>query len=196
MSAVEALARNKYFDPHFNIDAAKVLPGEYYVTDRDMMMVTVLGSCVSCCLRDPLAGVSGMNHFMLPEGTGPGLASRYGIHAMELLVNELLKRGARRDRLEAKVFGGGNVMPGFVTDPVGERNAAFVLEFLRTEKLRCSAQDLLDRWPRKVYFWNATGKVLVKALRTVANETLLERELDYKRHLTEAPASGEIELFS
>jgi len=160
-------------------------------------MVTVLGSCVSCCLRDPLAGVSGMNHFMLPEGTGGGLASRYGIHAMELLVNELLKKGARRDRLEAKVFGGGNVLPGFVTDPVGEKNASFVLDFLKTEKLKLTAQDLLDRWPRKVYFWNKTGRVLVKALRTVANDTLLERERDYKSRLTAvAPVSGDIELFS
>ena len=119
-----------YFDPKFNAHAMKVLPGEYIVTDRDVMLVTVLGSCVSACIRDPLAGVGGMNHFMLPDLEHGGAASesaRYGSYAMEVLINELLKRGAARSRLECKVFGGGAVLAGFTHSNVGKRNGDFVL---------------------------------------------------------------------
>ena len=126
--AQEQLATNVYYDRTFDRDAAKILPGEYYFTAKDMMIVTVLGSCVSACLRDRVSGVGGMNHFMLPDGGGdadsPISASmRYGTYAMEILINELLKAGARRENLEAKVFGGGNVLRGFVAINVGERNA-------------------------------------------------------------------------
>ena len=106
-----------------------MLPGEYIVTDRDVMLVTVLGSCVSACIRDPLAQVGGMNHFMLPDLENGGVANesaRYGSYAMEMLINELLKRGAARNRLECKVFGGGAVLAGFTVSNVGKRNGQFV----------------------------------------------------------------------
>jgi len=191
-------ATNVYYDRTFDCDAAKILPGEYYYTDRNMLIVTVLGSCVSACIRDRVSGLGGMNHFMLPDGgdTGPVSASmRYGTYAMEVLINDLLKAGARRDTLEAKVFGGGAVLRGFTAMNVGERNAAFVTSFLKTEKIPVLAEDLNDVYPRKVYFFPRTGKVLVKKLMQTHNDTLARRELDYASRLKVTPVSGDIDLF-
>ncbi len=199
----ECFATNFYHDRAYGLDAAKILPGEYYVTEDDMVIVTVLGSCVSACIRDPQLGLGGMNHFMLPDntrdndGSGPlSAAARYGSYAMELLINHLMKMGARRDRLEAKVFGGGNVLPGFTQMNVGQRNADFVLEFLHAEQIRVTAQDLVDVFPRKVYFFPATGKVLVKRLAGMNNHTIVKRETDYRAQLDRANDGGDIELFS
>ena len=193
-------ATNVYYDRTFDCDAAKILPGEYYYTPRDMLIVTVLGSCVSACIRDRVTGLGGMNHFMLPDGGGdpssPVSASmRYGSYAMEVLINDLLKSGAKRENMEAKVFGGGAVLRGFTAINVGERNAAFVMSFLKTEKIRVVAEDLNDVWPRKVYFFPRTGKVLVKKLMQTHNDTLARRELDYASRLKVEPVGGEIDLF-
>ncbi len=197
--AQEQLATNVYFDRTFDRDAAKILPGEYYFTAKDMMIVTVLGSCVSACLRDRVSGVGGMNHFMLPDGAdgdSPVSASmRYGTYAMEVLINELLKAGARRENLEAKVFGGGNVLRGFVAINVGERNAQFVRNYLKTEGIRCVAEDLNDIHPRKVYFFPRTGKVLVKKLKQLNNNTLVNREQDYASRLQTGDVAGSVDLF-
>lgn len=195
---IEHLAGNRYFDPTFGAEAVKVLPGEYFVTTTDMLLVTVLGSCVSACIRDKEKGIGGMNHFMLAESAeqSPYSASaRYGTYAMEILINHLLKLGARRGSLEAKVFGGGRVMAALASSNVGERNSSFVIDFLRTEGIFVSARDLLDVHPRKVYFFPHTGRVLVKKLTRLHNDTLLRRESEYAARLTEAPVSGEIELF-
>src|SRR3546814_1960383 len=108
-----AISGRRYRDRDLGNDAIKILPGEFQVTSEDIVLVTLLGSCVSACLRDPLAGVGGINHLMLPEAEALGSSSaRYGAYAMAVLINELLKRGARRERLEAKVFGGGKVIKG------------------------------------------------------------------------------------
>src|SRR5450759_5013904 len=161
------LAPNVYFDNHFDLEAAKILPGEYYVTQRDMVLVTVLGSCVTACIRDRLSGIGGMNHFTLPNA-GPdqddpvSLSARYGAFAMEVLINSLISLGAQRTLLEAKVFGGGNVLPGMTTMNIGQRNADFALRFLSAEKIRVVARDLIDVYPRKVYYFPKSGKVLVK----------------------------------
>ncbi len=195
----EHFATNVYFDRTFDRDAAKILPGEYYYTGKDMLIVTVLGSCVSACIRDRVSGVGGMNHFMLPEGDtdSPVSASaRYGTYAMEILINDLLKAGARRENLEAKVFGGGKVLQGFVNKHVGERNAQFVRNFLKTENIRIVAEDLNDVHPRKVYYFPRSGKVLVKKLRQLNNNTLVNREQDYANRLQASNVSGDIELFS
>jgi chemotaxis protein CheD len=120
---------------------------------------------------------------------------RYGTYAMEVLINDLLKAGARRENLEAKVFGGGAVLRGFSAMNVGERNAAFVLNFLKTEKMRVVAEDLNDIWPRKVYFFPRTGKVLVKKLTQTHNDTLVQREQAYAKQLKTTPVGGEIDLF-
>ena len=163
LESKEQFATNVYYDRTFNCDAAKILPGEYYFTNKDMLIVTVLGSCVSACIRDRVTGLGGMNHFMLPDGgsdpNSPISASmRYGTYAMEILINDLLKAGARRENMEAKVFGGGAVLRGFTAINVGERNAAFVINYLKAEKMRVVAEDLNDIHPRKVYFFPAAAR--------------------------------------
>ena len=193
-------ATNVYYDRTFDCDAAKILPGEYYYTGKNMLIVTVLGSCVSACIRDRITGMGGMNHFMLPDGGGDGgspvsATMRYGSFAMEILINDLLKAGARRENLEAKVFGGGAVLRGFTAMNVGERNAAFVTSFLKTERIPVLASDLNDIYPRKVYFFPKTGKVLVKKLMQTQNDTLAKRELDYAKRLKVEPVGGDIDLF-
>lgn len=197
-ASLECFATNRYFDRNFNRDAAKLLPGEYYVTDNDTLIVTVLGSCIAVCLRDTVSGFGGMNHFMLPYGnpSDPLSASaRYGINAMELLVNHLLKIGAKRENFEAKIFGGGNVLQNFAISSVGERNSRFILDYMKTEKIKVQAEDLLDIFPRKVYFFPKTGKVLVKKLRSAHNETIFEREMEYDSRLKNIKVEGDIELF-
>lgn len=194
----EHLASNRYFDPTFGAEAVKVLPGEYFVTTTDMLLVTVLGSCVSACIRDREKGIGGLNHFMLADSESQSFNSpsaRYGTYAMEILINHLLTLGARRGSLDAKVFGGGRVMAALSSSNVGERNSAFVLDFLRTEGISVSAQDLLDVHPRKVYFFPTTGRVLVKKLTRMHNDTLIRRESAYAARLTETPIAGDIELF-
>ncbi len=192
-------ATNVYYDRTFDCDAAKILPGEYYYTGKNMLIVTVLGSCVSACIRDRITGLGGMNHFMLPDSgdvSNPVSASmRYGSFAMEILINDLLKAGARREHLEAKVFGGGAVLRGFSAMNVGERNAAFVMNFLKTERIPVLAEDLNDIYPRKVYFFPKTGRVLVKKLMQTQNDTLAKRELDYAKRLKVEPVGGDIDLF-
>lgn len=196
----EQSATNFYFDKNFNSQAVKLLPGEYYVTNKDFLLVTVLGSCVAACIRDCYSGIGGMNHFMLPEiggdANGPINASaRYGTYAMEILINQLLKMGARRSNLEAKVFGGGNVLEGLTVANVGQRNANFALEFLKTERIRVTAQDLVDIYPRKVYFFPKINKVMVKKLLTVRNSTISQREKEYSLRLRKSEVAGEVELF-
>lgn len=192
-------ATNIYHDRNFDCMAAKLLPGEYFHTNKDMLIVTVLGSCVSACIRDRVSGIGGMNHFMLPdvgEIDSPIADSmRYGSYAMEVLINELIKAGARRPSLEAKVFGGGSVLRGFTAINVGERNAAFVRSYLREENVRVLAEDLNDVFARKVYFFPRSGKVLVKKLKQLNNYTLVKREKDYANRLRSAPLAGAVELF-
>ncbi|WP_374357888.1 chemoreceptor glutamine deamidase CheD [Chitinimonas sp.] len=200
MTAGTISAPTIYYDQHFNTEAAKILPGEYYVTGRDMVIVTVLGSCVSACLRDPVSGIGGMNHFMLPENrqydANPlALSARYGTHAMEVLINQILKAGGRRDRLEAKVFGGGQVLQGFIVSNVGEQNANFVRHFLEMEEIPIVAEDLLDIYPRKVYFFPRSGRVLMKKLRSVHNDTIVQREREYGSRLRHESVSGDVDLF-
>lgn len=199
-SCEETLSPNTYYDRDFDIHAAKILPGEYYVTVRDMVLVTVLGSCVSACIRDRISGIGGMNHFMLPDnnqesGNLTNVSARYGSYAMEMMINQLLKMGARRANLEAKVFGGGSVLGGITTANVGVRNAEFVLDYLHTEGIAVAGQDLLDAFPRKVYFFPNSGRVLVKKLRKMHNETIIEREKAYRSRLKAADIQGDVELF-
>lgn len=194
----ENLATNRYFDRKFGLEAAKILPGEYFVSGDEVLLVTVLGSCVAACIRDVDSGIGGMNHFMLPDDGGKssaGSSARYGTYAMEVLINHLLKLGARRNRLEAKVFGGGAVMASLASSNVGARNAEFVLDFLKTEKIPIVAKDLLDSYPRKVYYFPHSGRVLVKKLHRVHNDTLFSRESDYKSRLSSSSLEGDVELF-
>jgi chemotaxis protein CheD len=195
------LARNEYFDRQLNLPAVKLLPGEYHVTDKDMVQVTVLGSCVAACIRDKVFAIGGMNHFMLPDAGTDGLnrygaSTRYGVYAMEMLINQILKRGGRRENLQAKLFGGGNVMAVLSKSSVGERNAEFALKFLEVEGIPLLAQDLDDVYPRKVYHYPASGRVRVKKIVELHNQTILEREVAYRRKIERTGEGGEIELFS
>jgi len=191
---------SKYLDRNFNRQAMKILPGEFYATAEDEVIVTVLGSCVAACLMDPIAMVGGMNHFMLPVKRGERdpdvfFAARYGAAAMEYLINNLLHLGAQRDRLVAKAFGGGRVMRGMSTD-VGGQNVDFVREFLRNEDIPIWSEDLGGPHPRKVYFFPHTGQVLVKRMEHTHNDTVLHRELSYIQEVTGRPIGGDVELFT
>jgi chemotaxis protein CheD len=190
-----------YFDPTFKTEAAKLLPGEFYVTGEDMLLVTVLGSCVAACIRDVRSKIGGMNHFMLPDAAQDAnnplsTSARYGGNAMEILINELIKKGAVRANLEAKVFGGGNVLHGMTNTNVGQRNADFVLQYLNTEKIRLVAQDLVDIYPRKVYYFPHTGMAKIRKLKTTHDRAIIEREKEYSaRIVTSKVSGGDIELF-
>jgi chemotaxis protein CheD len=182
---------------------AKILPGEFYITRSDEAITTVLGSCISACIRDPLAGVGGMNHFMLPEDTThgksswldgeAGLATRYGSFAMESLINGLLKLGARRERLEVKLFGGGKILN--LDIDVGERNIEFARRWLKTEGYAVVAEDVGLSVPRRVVYIPGSGKVRVKHLRTLECREIAQREQQYLRKTVDKPAAGDIELF-
>jgi chemotaxis protein CheD len=187
-----------YFDRQFDREAVKLLPGQYYAAGRDMMIVTVLGSCVAACLWDPVKRIGGMNHFMLPGSAQAGAgsdAARMGVYAMELLINRLLKLGAERSRLVAKVFGGASVLEGMDVLNIGNQNSAFVLDFLKEEGIAVGAQDLYDVCPRKVYFFLQSGKVLVKRLGALRDDRLQRRERDYLAALETSPSAGEVEIF-
>lgn len=166
----ESLATRFYFDREFGMAAVKLLPGEYYVTSGDMVLATVLGSCVSACLRDSVTGIGGMNHFMLPDAVEPlvfdaAAAMRYGRHAMQVLLGEVIRAGARRERLEAKVFGGGAVLASMSLLNIGDRNADFVLRYLLAEGICIVAQDLRGNLPRRINFFPSSGRVTVRKLR-------------------------------
>jgi chemotaxis protein CheD len=187
-------------DRHFNRLAMKILPGEFYATAQDEVIVTVLGSCVAACILDPIAMVGGMNHFMLPVKQGEPeadvfYAARYGAAAMEYLINDLLHLGAQRDRLVAKAFGGGRVLEGMTSD-VGGQNVDFVRQFLRNEGIPLWSEDMGGPYPRKVYFFPHTGQVLVKRMERTNNDTIRNRELSYFQEVTGRPIDMDVELFS
>ncbi len=169
-------------DNRFPHEIASILPGELFVSTDPMIVYTVLGSCVSACVRDPIAGVGGMNHFMLPkpkeEGNDSwGESTRYGSYAMESLINGILKRGGIKSRLEIKLFGAGKIYDGSID--VGARNAEWVLGYLRAEGLSACKMDLGDLFPRKVYYFTESGKVLLKKLERLKNRTIEIREQEY-----------------
>lgn len=170
MHTSKFFAKNSYYDRIFHKPTVKILPGEYHATSSDTMIVTVLGSCVSVCLRDRVNGIGGMNHYMLPgdETAAPLPSPRYGSHAMDLLIDHLIHLGGRLPYLEAKVFGAGRVING-MTD-VGERNAEFAMQYLHKRGIPVTAMDVGDVYPRKVYFAPATGRAFVRQIRTAPIE--------------------------
>ena len=195
-------AIQRYWDPTTELWTAKILPGEYYVTRGAEAVTTVLGSCISACMRDAQAGVGGMNHFMLPEDSergsawnsaGSGESTRFGIYAMESLINELLKLGARRPRLEVKIFGGGRILPS-MTD-VGMRNIAFARSFLKVEGLAVAAQDVGNVFPRRVLYFPDTGRVLLKHLPAIDSSAVASTESTYRARLGAKTGGNDVELF-
>ena len=183
-----------YYDAHFKAAAVKILPGEYFVDNEDILLMTTLGSCIAACLWDRTAMVGGMNHFMLPEGAGN--SGCYGLFAMELLINEMMKRGASKGRMEAKIFGGGAVISGMTTINVGERNTSFVIDFLKAERIPIVSQDVLDIYPRKVCFLPRSGKAMVKRLASANTEALVQLEqAAAQRAQPIAATGGSVDLF-
>ncbi len=185
-----------FYDAHFRNEAVKVLPGEFFVHDEDILIMTTLGSCIAACLWDRDKKIGGMNHFMLPDGGGAADSGRYGSFAMELLINEMIKRGATRSTMEAKVFGGGAVINGMNSINVGERNTTFVMDYLRTERITVVSKDVMDIYPRKVCFLPHSGKAMVKKLASANTEALVAQErAAAARPVPAGSGGGSVDLF-
>ena len=186
-------------DARFPHEVAVIMPGEYFVSQDPMIVYTVLGSCVSVCIRDTVLEIGGMNHFMLATPTGGaapdrwGTSARYGNFAMEVLVNEILKRGGRRNRLEVKVFGGGRICEG--VSNIGAQNVAWVLDYLEQEGLCPVKADVGDIFPRKVYYFTESGRVLLKKLDRVEHLAIAEDEQVYHSTLARKISKGDVTLF-
>ncbi|MDB5943982.1 MAG: CheD [Ramlibacter sp.] len=199
---MEGTAPVRYFDRDFQVESVKILPGQYYAASGQGAITTVLGSCVSTCLWDPVMRIGGMNHFMLPgDGESASLpvtaSARFGVYAMEVLINEMIRLGADRRRMVSKVFGGGRVLQGFGSLDVGAKNCEFVLEFLATEGIPVVARDLLDVYARKLHFFPGTGKVQLKKLHILPNDTVQLREREYIDKLgATRSGGGEFDNFS
>jgi len=192
---------NRFWDKTRETVSAKILPGQYYVTTDDECIVTVLGSCVSACIRDRVYDIGGMNHFMLPRSfqdtddspIDMSDAARYGNYAMEHLINDILKHGGRRENLEVKVVGGGRIIAGMTN--IGSKNISFIREYLQTEGMDILAEDVGDIYPRKVVYYPLTGKVKVKKMRTLHNDTIRAREERYMHEIARESVAGDVELF-
>jgi len=195
--------QSRAWDTALGCWSAKIQPGEFYITSHAEAISTVLGSCISACIRDPQLRIGGMNHFMLPEDTtdgksswldqATGLATRYGSYAMETLINALLKMGANRSRLEVKLFGGGHVLnPGIA---IGERNIEFARRWLKTEALPVVAEDVGGTTPRRVIYFPADGKVRVRHLRPAEGQEIATRERQFMGKVAQQAHTDDIELF-
>jgi chemotaxis protein CheD len=192
----------RYTNPQGQV-IAKLLPGDFYVTTHDEVLDTVLGSCVSACIRNSKLGIGGMNHFMLPRPSGnghdtwetgaAGRATRYGSASMEQLINRILKAGGTRADLEVKIFGGGRVLKT-LTD-VGDHNVVFVREFLKQEGLRVTSEDVGDTCPRHVQYFPLTGRVRVRHLTSSHTRDVASQEQQFLKGLEKTPVAGEIDLF-
>ncbi|MEI7606722.1 MAG: chemotaxis protein [Rhodospirillaceae bacterium] len=197
--SVDQRAAGAYYHPHFDAHIVKVMLGQHKISGRvDEMLVTTLGSCIAACIRDPVAGIGGMNHFLLPEvpegsDDSVNVAARYGSVAMELLINQLLAAGARRNRLEVKVFGGAKVIDS--TMDVGAKNAEFVLSYLRNEGINLVGQDLGGSMARRIHYFPSTGRVLRRVLRPEAMSETVNQELNFMSTLRHKPIEGDVELF-
>lgn len=194
---------SRYWDNEHRCFAARLLPGEYYVTTMHEIVTTMLGSCVSACIRDTRIGVGGMNHFMLPLDASQGTrswgeatsaATRYGGVAMERLINDILRHGGRRQNLEIKLVGGGRVLAAMTTD-IGARNIEFVRKYVKDEGLKVVGEDLGDIYPRKVVYFPNTGKIRVKRFLAAKDHSIEDRERNYLNELDSKSMGGDVELF-
>ncbi len=190
----------RYFDQNFEVTVIKLYSGECYVTDQPgEMIMTILGSCISACMRDPSTGIGGMNHFLLPgnvddaEMRASNDADRYGAFAMENLINGIMKLGGRKENLEVKLFGGGNVTSSSAM--IGSKNVSFVHKFMKNEGLRVVSEDLGGTHPRRLHYFPDTGKVMMRKLRRKEDMRIVEREKTYQRSITQQDTGNDVELF-
>jgi chemotaxis protein CheD len=180
-------------------ETVNVPPGEHYVTTRaDVVITTVLGSCVAACIRDPVAHVGGLNHFMLPSSEsgvwgGTTGSRRFGNFAMESLINDILKQGGRRGRLEVKVFGGGDLLG--ISAPIGHLNADFVEWYLRTERMPIAASQMRGHVARRVKYFPILGKAMVKEVSVRDVKTPLAEEIASQSKIAATAVETDIELF-
>lgn len=196
MSVVRSSRR--YFDPRFEATIITVAPGEHEITAaKDEIVATVLGSCVSVCMRDPQAGVGGLNHFLLPKNNGgdTNAGERYGDTAMEVLINGLIKRGGRRGQFEAKVFGGARVLSGATMLAIGDGNIAFVLDFLNREGIPIVSKDVGGTRSRRIHYQPSTGRAWVQHVQPSARSSEHEQEVAYLNRLKSQPVAGEVEIW-
>ncbi len=162
-------AKHTYFNNKLNREVVKLLPGEFYVSDDDLVVETVLGSCVAACVYDPSQGIGGMNHFLLPappiqDREKDRSSARYGEYAMDILIKEVIRMGAIRSNLEVKLFGGGNVQRNMTEMNIGQKNANFALDYVKRREIHLAGYDLVDIYPRKIIFYPKDGLVMVKKL--------------------------------
>lgn len=191
--------KKRVFDADSGRYAVKIFSGEWYVSKEPEkeMLATILGSCVAACIRDPIAKVGGMNHFLLPGDetmvSTMSDAARYGVFAMESLINGILKAGGRKERLEVKVFGGGNVIKN--SAKIGSKNALFIREFLAREGYHVFTSDLEGEYPRRIHYFADTGRVLMRKLRRKDDLAVVAEEKKYATTIASAPVEGAIDLF-
>lgn len=172
--------------------------GGVRVSREPVILDTVLGSCIAACLHDPVAGLGGMNHFMLPEGADPDnpTSARYGVNAMELLISEIMKLGGQRHRFQAKIFGGGHVLRIRESlDGIPQRNIDFVRRFLNAEQIPVVGEDMGGYLARRVLFNTRTGKVYVKQLGRNEAEQTAQEEMVYLISLKKERLDGDVTLF-
>jgi len=194
---------NRFYDRRNNVQIAKILPGEYYVTGQNEIIATVLGSCISVCIRDPKNRIGGMNHFMLPDKKNisgsswnfksADQATRYGTYAMEHMINDIIKHGGKRNNFEIKLCGGGQIIESMTN--IGLKNINFIKAFLVTEGYEVVSEDVGDIYPRKVRYSPVTGKLRIKKLESLHNRTIINREEQYQHLIEDETVSGEVELF-
>ncbi|MGI9488791.1 MAG: chemoreceptor glutamine deamidase CheD [Geminicoccaceae bacterium] len=192
----------QFFDPRFGTNVTMVLPGRHYVsTSSDEMIVTLLGSCIAACVRDPIAAVGGLNHFLLPEsdngqwGKTADAAMRYGNHAMETLINDIIKLGGLRSRLEVKVFGGSQIIKGASATSVGQKNVEFIKRYLSNEGLPIAAEHLGGTLPRRIHYFPITGRVQMRLMQRSTDKDLFKKEMVYRSEIKIEDDSGDAELF-
>jgi len=201
-----ALAGFEHISRHWygahDVFCAKVQPGDYYITNQHEAIYTVLGSCISACIRDPEAGIGGINHFMLPihhsdsqgwSAAEVSSATRYGNYAMEHLINDIISFGGSKRNLEIKIFGGGRMLAKM--GDIGADNIRFVREYLKEEGLKVVGHHVGGDAPRKIYYFPQTGRVLMKTLRSMHVHKITEREASYMSKIDKEDISGDVDLF-
>ena len=201
----EFMQVNHYWDKQRQMVVAKILPGEFYMTTKNVAIATTLGSCISACIWDDRSHIGGMNHFMLPITNKEAHevnwgqrgkttdATRYGNFAMEHLINAILRSGGRKINLRAKLFGGAKVFKQM--SDVGQKNIDFALAYLEQEEIVIESSDTGDFSPRKVIFEPCSGRVFIKRLDNLHNDTIIRREKDYSSQIYQKEVSGDVELF-
>lgn len=186
----------KFFDQRIQAESVFVQAGHHHVQNGGPGAIcTFLGSCVAACIRDSELGIGGLNHFLLPTGGNGDQSARYGVNAMELLINDILRLGATKERLEAKIFGGASVMATSSADPIGQQNGRFVQQYLNDEGIPILATDLGGTRARRVYFFPETGRASILHVAPADSQEVERKDAELRKQATNAASPGGVELF-